>query len=49
MTVDTAFLELLTRISQEQKNHDFLLESVTYPNNSRYTLCIHNQGMLLDG
>ncbi len=27
----------------------FLLESVTYPNNSRYTLCIHNQGMLLDG
>ena len=26
----------------------FLLESVTYPNNSRYTLCIHNQGMLLD-
>ena len=27
----------------------FLLESVTYLNNSRYTLCIHNQGMLLDG
>ncbi len=27
----------------------FLLKGVTYPNNSRYTLCIHNQGMLLDG
>jgi len=27
----------------------FLLKGVTYPNNSRYTLCIHNQGMFLDG
>ncbi len=26
----------------------FLFKNVTYPNNSRYTLCIHNQEVFLD-
>ena len=26
----------------------FYLKTETYPGNSRYTLCIHHQGMLLD-
>ena len=40
---------IYSEFHQNKKIMIFLLKGVTYPSNSRYTLCIHNQGMLLDG